>query len=255
MIDFSKYPSDKGVIILTTVKNEFEELYLEVREKEKRIYPDEEVIKLPYTSSSNPHKKEWELRTKSYLRYEKYLRTKNNKLNFLDLGCGNGWFTGRLSKTFNHNYYCIDVNLKELKQGVRLFSYSNLNFIYADIFEAELPDSSFDIITINSVIQYFRDLKSLINRLFTFIKKGGEIHLIDSPLYSELEAINAEFRSLKYYTSTGNPEMAEKYFHHTFDELSSFSYEILFNPLTLKNKVFRLLNINESPFPWIRIRK
>ena len=142
-----------------------------------------------------------------------------------------------------------------MKQGARLFSSSNLNFIYANIFEAELPDSFFDIITINSAIQYFRELNTLINKLFTFMKKGGEIHLIDSPLYSEFEAINAEFRSLNYYTSTGNHEMAEKYFHHTFDELSFFSYEILYNPLTLKNKVFRSLNINNSPFPWIKIRK
>ena len=58
-----------GVYILTEINNEFEFIYLKVRDKEKRIYPDDELIKLPFSSVKNPYKKEWNLRAKSYLRF------------------------------------------------------------------------------------------------------------------------------------------------------------------------------------------
>ena len=90
-----------GVYILSEINDEFETIYLKVREKEKRIYSDEELIKLPFASKTNPHKKEWDLRAKSFLRFKDYLVSKKEKINILDLGCGNGWFSGQLSKSFN----------------------------------------------------------------------------------------------------------------------------------------------------------
>ncbi len=74
-----------AVYILSEINDEFESVYLKVREKEKRIYSDEELIKLPFASKTNPHKKEWNLRAKSYLRFKEYLRQKKDNLNFLIL--------------------------------------------------------------------------------------------------------------------------------------------------------------------------
>ena len=128
-MDLSKYQTDKGVILLSPVTNDFEDLYVKFRAKEQRIYSDEEVKDLPFASSSNPHLNEWDLRTKSFIRFKEYLRKKNENLNILDLGCGNCWFCGQLSKTLSHNYFCVDVNLLELKQGRRVFSSENLKLI------------------------------------------------------------------------------------------------------------------------------
>ena len=112
----------EGVYILSEIDNEFESIYLKVRDKEKRIYSDKELINLPFASETNPHKKEWNLRAKSFHRFRKYLESKEQKLNVLDLGCGNGWFCGQLSNSINHNFYCVDVNLTELTQGRRAFN-------------------------------------------------------------------------------------------------------------------------------------
>lgn len=251
----SKTSFTDGVHILTPVKNDFENLYINVRFKEKRIYSDEELKLLPFTSDSNPHKREWEVRAKSFHRFKKYLSTKSSDLNILDLGCGNGWYFGQLLKSFNHNYYCADVNLTELKQGRKVFNSEKIKFIYADIFNSSIPDKSFDLITINAAIQYFPDLKKLLNRLLNLLTTDGEIHIIDSPFYTDTETENAKQRTFNYYSSIGFPEMAKYYFHYSWNEITFFKYKILYDPNTTLNKIKKIFRLQDSPFPWVVVKK
>jgi len=241
-----------GVFVLSEICQDFETIYLKVREKEKRIYSDRELIKLPFASNSNPHKEEWKLRAKSLKRFTRYLQTKGQSLNILDLGCGNGWFSGQLSNSFNHIFYCVDVNLTELKQGRRIFKSDKLKFIYGDIFLTEFPDAFFDIIFVNAAVQYFPNFKQLISRLLLLLNENGEIHLIDSPIYSEDGTKKAKQRTMDYYSSLGFSEMSGNYHHHSWNELKDFNYKILYNPSTIKNKLKNFI-IDDSPFPWIII--
>ena len=257
MDKFSIDPNTRqnGVYILSEIQNDFESIYLKVREKEKRVYSDDELRNLPFASESNPHKKEWDIRAKSFLRFRKYLESKNQNLNILDFGCGNGWFCGQLSKTLDHNFYGVDVNITELEQGRRVFESDNLVFIYADIFSTEFSANYFDIAIINASIQYFSNTKKLINKLISLIKTNGEIHIIDSPIYSDQESINAKQRTQDYYFSLGFPEMTNNYFHHYWNEFSEYNFEILYDPSSAKQKLRKMFLINDSPFPWIRIKK
>ena len=240
------------VFVLSEIQQDFEKIYLKVREKEKRIYPDEELLNLPFASNSNPHKAEWKLRCKSFERFYGYLNFKKQNLNILDLGCGNGWFSGQLSKSFNHFFYCVDVNLTELKQGRKNFKSDKLKFIYSDIYSSKIPNSYFDIIIVNAAVQYFPDFKKLINRLLVLLDGKGEIHLIDSPIYFEDEAKKAKQRTLNYYSLLGFPEMSDNYFHHSWNELKEFKYKILYDPLANMNR-FKRVFTKDSPFPWISI--
>ena len=249
------YPKQEGVYILSEVKNQFESAYFEVREKEKRIYSDDELKNLPFATSNNPHVDEWKVRAKSFLRFRNYIQSKKDNLEILDLGCGNGWFSGQLAKSTPHNYHCVDVNLKELKQARRVFNSNKINFIYADIFKTELPNSFFNQITINAAVQYFPVLKKLINKIFNFLSDEGEIHIIDSPFYNASDIEAAKKRSEEYYNSLGFPAMSKKYFHHSFEELSKFNFDILYDPKSIFNRIGKLFLQKNSPFPWIRIKK
>ncbi|MGB5531204.1 MAG: class I SAM-dependent methyltransferase [Ignavibacteriaceae bacterium] len=243
-----------GIYFLSEINNEFESIYLKVRAKENRIYSADELEILPFASDSNPHKKEWNLRAKSFLRFKKYLKEKKGNLNVLDLGCGNGWLSGQLAKMFTHNFYCIDVNFAELKQGKNTFKSDQIKFVYADIFTSEIPNSTFDIVILNASTQYFPDLKRLIHKLLAVIKNRGEIHIFDSPIYSETEVESAKQRTKDYYSSMSFSGMTNYYHHHIWKELSGFNYKVLYNPLSFINK-FNKLIINDSPFPWIRLLK
>lgn len=257
MAEFKLIPDQKqdGVYILSEINDEFESLYLKVRKKEKRIYSDTEVDSLPFIFESSPHKNEWKLRKKSFLRFKSYLKIKNENLNILDLGCGNGWFSGNLSKDFNHDFFCTDVNLTELKQGERVFDSNKIKFIYADIFKADFPTDFFSLIILNASVQYFPDLNKLFERFFKLLTINGEIHIIDSPFYAFDEDHNAKKRTMDYYSSINFPGMARYYHHHTFQSLIGFNTKILYNPSSIKNKIRILFLIKDSPFPWIVIKK
>jgi ubiquinone/menaquinone biosynthesis C-methylase UbiE len=253
--EFLDLKTVNGVVRISEVDDAFEKLYLQVRKKENRIYSDDEIKLLPYASKINPHKNEWALRTKSFLRFKEYLSHKKSKLNILDLGCGNGWLTGQLAKDFEHNYYGVDVNLTELEQAAKVFDNDNLKFIYADIFATTFPANTFDIVIINSVLQYFQNISALMKELFFISKTYGEIHIIDTPFYDKDELMQAKNRTLKYYASLGFSEMAGKYFHHSLDEFKYFRYSYLYNSNSFKNRLSRFIFDKDSPFPWIVVTR
>lgn len=253
--EFKELKAINGVVRISEVDETFEKLYLQVRKKENRIYSDDEIKLLPYASKLNPHKNEWSLRTKSFMRFKEYLSQKKTKLNILDLGCGNGWLAGQLVKEFEHNYFCVDVNLSELEQGARVFENKNISFIYSDIFKTSLAANTFDLVIINSALQYFQDVSALMKELFFISKTYGEVHIIDTPFYHPDEIMAAKNRTLKYYSSIGYSVMASKYFHHTLEEFKYLRYSYLYNPNSLKSKLSKIIFDQDSPFPWILVTR
>ena len=253
MLDKSKL--NNGVYFLSEINNHFESNYIALRKHEKRVYSDEEVKRLPDTSNSNPHKEEWKLRKRSLQRFTNYVHKYNDNLNLLDIGSGNGWFSANIADSSLFTTYALDINKLELEQAARVFKFENLYFIYGDIFDNIFENRSFDIITLNSSIQYFDNLDKLIKRLFYFLTDEGEIHILDSPIYSQNELIGAKERTARYYISIGLPEMAKHYYHHSFEKLKDFNYNILYDPKSLRNDFKKIFGFKDSPFPWICIRK
>lgn len=144
----------------------FSSIYLDGRAKEERVYSDLEVAKLPDTSEVNINYTEWQMRIKSTNRIIQYLKLKKIPLSILDLVCGNGWFSNKLSDISATDVYGVDINDLELTKTARVFVRDNLKFVYLDIFSEEakrLP--RFDIIIINSSIQYFDDLDNILKCL------------------------------------------------------------------------------------------
>lgn len=231
------------------------DLYLSVREKEGRLYSDEIVAHLPHMPKGHPLAHEWRARATSAVRLTGYLSRRPKPLSILDLGCGNGW----LSKLLHQSGHCVigmDQNRYELKQATRVFSQSpGLSFLEADIFYAPFAAETFDMILLASVIQYFHDLPALFRVLLCHLKPQGEIHMMDSPLYSNTELQGAVQRSQHYYSAIGFPEMAEQYFHHRASDLNSFEPIKLYTPQPPMLRLKHLLGRGDSPFPWIVIRK
>ena len=231
------------------------ELYLRVRTKEGRLYPDEWVARLPNIPASHPLASEWHARAGSCARLVRYLSALGHPLTILELGCGNGWLSHQLAHISATNIWGLDHASPELIQASRVFKQPNLGFLSADIFDAPFALQVFDIVLLASVIQYFPDLPALIRALWPLLKPGGEIHLLDSPIYPAPEIPAARQRTLVYYTSLGFPEMSEHYFHHPVAALDAFSPRWLYHPGGIRARIKRWLGQSVSPFPWVVIQR
>ena len=250
-MDLANYHTEDGVYFITPKKMCFSDTYIAVRKKEHRVLNDAEVSKLPSVAPDNPNYKEWELRADTATRFLKYIKSNNNKLSILDIGCGNGWFSNKMAALHNTKVLGIDINEYELKQASSVFNNNRVSFAYFDIFsDNNLFNGKFDIITLNASIQYFENFENLILKLKEFLNKEGEIHILDSPFYKTEEITKAKSRTLNYFSSIGFPKMADYYFHHSLKDVSGF--DVLFQP---KKSVFtKLLGLKKSPFMWLRLK-
>lgn len=230
-----------------------ESSYLKVRKKEGRIFNDELVRKLPLIDKTDKYFKEWELRLIAAMRLHKYLLDKRRSLKILDIGCGNGWMSNLMTEVFESLVFGIDVNRLELEQASRLFGNKNrLHFAYHNILKEPFPERDFDVILLAATIQYFPDLSNTLSELLNYLSPHGEIHIIDSPVYSSNEVLPARQRTNHYYEKMQVPEMTAFYSHHSYESLSGLNWKIKYDPGLLINKVRRkILDTSDSPFPWI----
>ena len=197
----------------------FEKLYIASREMEKRIYTDVQVASLPDIDSNHIHAGEWKVRGRSAGRLIKYLSKTNKQLSILEMGCGNGWLSGRLAGIKKSSVVGIDINEMELNQAKRVFGHlTNIQFETGNL-KSFRYKRKFDTIIFAASIQYFPDLHQTINDAILLLNPGGEIHILDSHFYSKETMQIAAQRSHSYYQSIGYGEMAEWYFHHTLDSM------------------------------------
>lgn len=227
-------------------------LYFRVREREGRLYPDGLVKGLPVVPANHPLQSEWNARTASSDRLVAYLSRPRKRATLLELGCGNGWLSHRIACVTNAVVVGLDRDSPELRQARRVFSAPRLVWISADIYVSPFPTRTFDFIVIASAIQYFADLPELFGILIPLLAPHGEIHILDSPLYSESELPDARERSKRYYEKLGFPEMAARYHHHRTTVLAAYNPSWLYRPHHERGSGENPLR--DSPFPWVCLR-
>ena len=237
-------------------QNDFEQIYLSLRTKENRLYTDEKVKLLPAIASDEKLKNEWSMRKISVDKLIAYLKRRHPLRSILEVGCGNGWLANKLVSDLSTDVLAIDVNEAELLQGARVFSSERLNFVYGDVFSIKLQPGRFDSIILASSIQYFQNIQSLINHLLRLVTAAGEIHIIDSPIYSSDHAVTAaKKRSAEHFADFGYRDMQQYYFHHTWEEIGIFKHKVLENPHAIMPLIRRkLFKKNHPVFPWIVIK-
>ena len=234
---------------------EHEAAYLEVRRAEGRLLTDDQVRALPQAPNGQDSL-EWRIRDHSLVRLERKLRRLPPPRIF-ELGCGNGWLANRLAEIAGALVTGLDLNRHELAQAARVFGErNNLHFAYGNIMTTVFTPESFDVIVLASVIQYFPEPKNLMRKLLPLLSAGGEIHILDSPLYPEEAVPAAAARTQEYFLGLSLAAAPRFYHHHKRRDLDEFRPQTLHEPSSLKAAIQgRLLRQPLSPFPWLRIRK
>lgn len=234
--------------------------YLRARAIEGRLYPDSLVASLPRVPDDHPLAGEWRLRADSAARLTAYVATlaesRGHPLAILEIGCGNGWLANALAGVPGTDVVGLDVNHLELEQARRVFRAPNLSFLEGDV-RAFVPTERPDVIVLASVVQYVPDVATVLRRLAAALASGGELHVLDSPIYATVELAAARARTVAHYDGIGVPEMVEAYHHHSWDDFASarLNLDVLYRPDALVSRFERrLLRWPRSPFPWLRIR-
>lgn len=218
------------MIILADISKyaEKEDLYIAVRDSEQRVVNDDLLKTLPVTPSAYIHHNEWEIRTRNFHRFLKYIQGLKKPLSILDVGCGNGWMSAQLNRV-GHSVTAVDLNMTELQQAEKVFGTNErLKWVYADIMEDTIDAVNFDVIVFGASCQYFNNITTLTKRIMPWLCKKGSIHLLDSFFYAATDIQAAHDRTAAYYNSIGHPIMSEYYFHHSISDLKKLGYKKLY---------------------------
>src|SRR5437764_6219732 len=157
------------------------------------------------------------------------LKKKKRPLYILEIGCGNGWLSARMAKLFGTTVTGWDVHQPELDQAKRVFGpISNLYFEHHNFESEEAGNEKYDVIVFAASIQYFPSVQTAITKAINLLKAGGEIHLIDTHFYREVELKQARLRSENYFRSIQMEAMQHFYYQHSLHDLDGFHYSILY---------------------------
>lgn len=193
--------------------------YNSTRAKEGRLLKDAIVQDLPFSGSLTAQAPEWRVRERSMLRLLKHFARSGSELRVLEIGCGNGWLSARVTEA-GHVVTAMDIHSEELDQARRVFTGSGIDWQLGDPMEHVFPAGSFDRIVFAASLQYFADVPLLFAHIRPWLSLKGEVHVVDSVLYPNRQAaMLAQERSVAYFAKLGTPEMARFYHHHTKDEI------------------------------------
>lgn len=93
--------------------------------------------------------------------------------NILDIGCGTGWYTGRLSELFpDANIDAFDISPNMISYAKSLYSYDNINFKVSDAEKFDF-EKSYDLITSNASLQWFSDLPKSFKNFNSLLNEDG----------------------------------------------------------------------------------
>lgn len=99
-------------------------------------------------------------------------RYTNKKGELLDVGCGRGYFLDE-ARTVGWDTYGADTSRIVVDFAKKRL---HLNVFYSDIFSFQ-PDKSFDLVTLNQVIEHFSNPEGLINQCSKYLKSGGLMYI------------------------------------------------------------------------------
>ena len=136
----------------------------------------------------------------------KSLIKKPKKLKILDLGCGTGNFTKKLSLLSDQIYGC-DISPKSIERAKYL--YPKIKFSVQDIKKLSFENNSFDVIIFSGVLHHFNNLYKPLKEAKRILKKDGLIFSYDpnlkNPFFWLYRRKNSLFYSKKGVTENEEP--------------------------------------------------
>ena len=165
---------------------------------------------LPFEDRTGKHEHEWQLRARSFRRFQAWLAQEYGKqsLRILDAGAGSGWMSRLLAET--HEVVATDVNAGA--HGLNAQAQRRFFAVQAELEHLPFVANSFDLIIANASAHYANEVRAFFAEAARVLRPGGKFVVLDSPVYRDQAAVAAAHeRTRTYYADHGVPELAQNY--------------------------------------------
>ncbi len=164
---------------------QFMQEYAIVRQGEARGSQEASYFtSLPYEDLSGRFSAEWLIRSRSYETLLNAILTKlipGSKI--LDIGAGNGWLSGRLSK-MGFAVAAIDVQVDALDGlGAHRHYVPSFTAIQADFDQLPLDKASADLVIYNAAFHYSPNYRVTLAEALRVAKPNAQLVIVDTPVY------------------------------------------------------------------------
>ncbi|MCJ7805531.1 class I SAM-dependent methyltransferase [Patescibacteria group bacterium] len=114
----------------------------------------------------------------------------------LDIGCGDGIFSGLFYSAVAKEVLAIDLDSRAISHAKRYYNRSNVTFINRNILKWEPKDKKFDLILLFAVIEHFskRDGLLLLEKIRKMMKPDGLL-MGSTPVFSDKGYHNMEHKN------------------------------------------------------------
>lgn len=187
-----RFESLNGVIRLVNTNRlkHFENFladYNRIRHAEGRgSHKPDYYLRLPEMEATEPLAWQWKIRNISYQKLLSYIFSENGRpMKIVDLGAGVGWLSYRLA-TFGHHPLAIDLNIDSL-DGLAASNHYGGTWprVQAEFDNLPIENDQADMIIFNASFHYSTDYRMTINECLRVLRKGGQIIIMDSPVYKK----------------------------------------------------------------------
>jgi len=171
----------------------------------------------------------------------------NDKLNIVDLGCGDGTFLRMLEKNFkNINTFGIDI----LPEVLAIKNFLRAEIKIRDLRNTNFPDNFFDIVFCLDTLEHFKNLEEPVREIKRILKNNGLL-IISAPTENLFYKLGRLFMKGTMSMEKGpcagphfqNAKTIEKFLlSHSFNiiqkiSLPSFLFLTLFNIVSFKKQL------------------
>lgn len=120
--------------------------------------------------------------------------------NCLDIACGTGDITFKISKKYKDAQICgLDITQAMIDQAIKINNQSNISFVCQNMSNTQFDNNSFDIVTGSYALRNSPDLKSTLLEINRILKKNGTLAILDFSKFDNLYLQKIQFYILKFW--------------------------------------------------------
>ncbi|MBN1969965.1 MAG: malonyl-ACP O-methyltransferase BioC [Candidatus Delongbacteria bacterium] len=141
----------------------------------------------------------------------------------LEIGCGSGFLTDKLVKSFPESFFFINDIVDEYINVVERLNNKKMMYICEDMDIMEIPEN-LDLVVSASAIQWSDDLAKLISRVSKKLRKGGYFIFSSFGFRNFYQISDLAESSLKYFSRDELEEMMSDFtnFEYSCEEITIY---------------------------------